>query len=234
MELLLIHIYVLAALLAALIPLFVLYRFWFFFRNPERPIPPGNVIVSPADGWITYVKEIEDGQVPFSLKKGRRIEIGEIMDDAGGGYHLVIGIYMTPWSVHYNRIPFSGTVTKKFYRESRGNASMLRALLNLLFRLEPYTQGLSYLTENERCTTVIRGEGMQGAVVQIADRWIRKIVNRCREGDRVGKGETFGMIRMGSQCDLFLRIDGPYEIAVRERDYVRAASTILIRGTGTE
>jgi phosphatidylserine decarboxylase len=150
------------------------------------------------------------------------------MDDAGGGYRFVIGIYMTPWSVHQNRIPFSGTVVKKVYRESRRNTSMLPALLNLLFRLEPYSEGLEYLVENERCTTVIRGEGMQGAVVQIADKWIRRIVNRCGDGDRVVKGETFGMIRMGSQCDLFLRIDGPCEFAVRERDYVRAGSSILV------
>jgi phosphatidylserine decarboxylase len=228
MEMLLIHLYVLAALLASLLLLFALYRFWFFFRSPLRRIPEGPVIVSPADGWVTYVKEIENGQVPFSVKQGRRIELGELMDDAGGGYRFVIGIYMTPWSVHQNRIPFSGTVVKKVYRESRRNTSMLPALLNLLFRLEPYSEGLEYLVENERCTTVIRGEGMQGAVVQIADKWIRRIVNRCGEGDRVVKGETFGMIRMGSQCDLFLRIDGPCEIAVRERDYVRAGSSILV------
>jgi phosphatidylserine decarboxylase len=227
-ELLLIHIYVLAAVLAVLVLLFALYRFWFFFRNPERRIPEGNVVVAPADGWVTYVREIDDGQAPFSVKKGQRIELGELMDDPGGGYTLVIGIYMTPWSVHHNRIPFPGTVEKKVYRESRRNVSMLRALLNLVFRLEPYSEGLEYLVENERCTTVIRGPGLQGAVIQIADKWIRKIVNRCREGDRVARGETFGMIRMGSQCDLFLRIDGPYEITVRERDYVRAGSSILV------
>lgn len=228
MELLLIHIYVIAGIFVSIIPFFILYRFWFFLRNPGRRIPEGNVIVAPADGWINYIKEIKDNEVPLSVKKGRKIVIEELMDDPQTGYTLVIGIYMTPLSVHYNRIPFSGTVKKVVYRGGKENMSMLRALLNLLFRLTPYAEGLFYLLENERNTTVIEGDGIKGAVVQIADKWVRQIVSDCKPGDSVEKGETFGLIRMGSQCDLFLKIDGKHRILVKERDYVRAGSSALI------
>jgi hypothetical protein len=33
---------------------------------------------------------------------------------------------------------------------------------------------------------------------------------------------------MGSQCDLFLKIKGNFDIKVKERDYVRAGKDILI------
>ena len=42
-----------------------------FYRDPDR-IPPEekNIILSPADGKVIYVKNIEEGKVPFSEKKG--------------------------------------------------------------------------------------------------------------------------------------------------------------------
>ena len=228
-ELLLMHLYVAGAILAALVPLFVLYRFWFFFRNPKRDIPEGDVVVSPADGRVLYVSMLEGGKAPFSIKRGKTIVLDELMDDPGGGYTLVIGVYMTPWSVHLNRIPFPGVVRKTAWRRGRGNQSMLRALLNLIFDVKPLTEGLDYIVENDRRTTVIEGERVRGAVVQIADRWIRRIVADCREGDRVTGGQLFGMIRMGSQCDLFLRFDSDFEVIVREGQYVKAGSSVLVR-----
>jgi phosphatidylserine decarboxylase len=228
-DLLLTHLYAAGALLAALVPLFALYRFWFFFRNPRRDIPEGDLVVSPADGRVLYVSMLEGEQAPFSIKKGKTIVLDELMDDPGGGYTLVIGIYMTPWSVHLNRIPFTGVVRKTAWRKGRGNLSMLRALLNLIFDVKPLTEGLDYLLGNERRTTVIEGERVRGAVVQIADRWIRRIVADCREGDRVTRGRVFGMIRMGSQCDLFLRFDSDHEVVVREGQSVKAGSSVLVR-----
>ena len=102
--------------LISLIPLFFLYRFWFFLRDPKRVVPDGNNIVSPADGLIIYIREIKNNnEVPISIKKGKKIFLNELMDDSENKYNLVIGIFMTPFSVHYNRVPFSGKVIKNFY-----------------------------------------------------------------------------------------------------------------------
>lgn len=214
--------------LFSLIPLFILYRFWFFFRDPIRKIPDGNNIVAPADGVILYIKEIKNKEVPLSIKNGKIIYLNELIDD-NVSYNLLIGIYMTPFSVHYNRFPFSGKIRKMYYHERNKNTSMLRVMLNWIFSLQPLEEGADYILENERNTICLSGEKVDFAVVQIADKWIKKIVNRKFSiGDFVNKGDKIGLIRMGSQCDLFLKIDKPYSINVKEKSYVKAGETVLI------
>lgn len=63
-----------------------------FFRDPER-IPPSldNVVVSPADGKVLFVKEVQDDN--FIKGKAKQISI-----------------FMSPLNVHVNRIPISGKV----------------------------------------------------------------------------------------------------------------------------
>jgi phosphatidylserine decarboxylase len=64
-----------------------------FFRDPERNIPNDeNIIVSPADGRVLFVREIYDER----FHNGKAIEIA---------------IFMSPFNVHVNRIPVSGKVT---------------------------------------------------------------------------------------------------------------------------
>ncbi|MEW5841880.1 MAG: phosphatidylserine decarboxylase family protein [Bacteroidota bacterium] len=63
-----------------------------FFRDPERTPPnKDNVIVSPADGEIVAIKEIEEDQ----FLKGKAQQVS---------------IFMSPLNVHVNRIPISGKV----------------------------------------------------------------------------------------------------------------------------
>ncbi|HKI78297.1 MAG TPA: phosphatidylserine decarboxylase family protein [Ignavibacteriaceae bacterium] len=63
-----------------------------FFRDPGRTPPDAdNVVVSPADGTVLFVKEVLDNK--FINKKA-----------------LQISIFMSPLNVHVNRIPISGTV----------------------------------------------------------------------------------------------------------------------------
>ena len=63
-----------------------------FFRDPDRTPPDAeNVVVSPADGTVLFVKEVLDNK--FINKKA-----------------LQISIFMSPLNVHVNRIPISGTV----------------------------------------------------------------------------------------------------------------------------
>ena len=83
--------------------------------------------------------------------------------------------------------------------------------------------------QNERNTIALKGNGIDGAVVQIASTWIDNIKNKpIKIGDNVDKGYKFGMIRMGSQCDLYLNIKRNYKILVKERTYVKAGSTVLV------
>ena len=63
-----------------------------FFRDPERKVPEkSNIVVSPADGRVLFVKEVIDEK--FLNSKAR-----------------MVSIFMSPLNVHVNRIPISGKV----------------------------------------------------------------------------------------------------------------------------
>jgi len=63
-----------------------------FFRDPERRVPnKSNVVVSPADGRVLFVKDVLDEK--FINGKAK-----------------LVSIFMSPLNVHVNRIPISGKV----------------------------------------------------------------------------------------------------------------------------
>jgi phosphatidylserine decarboxylase len=63
-----------------------------FFRDPERTIPnKENIVVSPADGRVLFVKDILDDKFLNSKAK-------------------LVSIFMSPLNVHVNRIPITGKV----------------------------------------------------------------------------------------------------------------------------
>jgi phosphatidylserine decarboxylase len=87
--------------------------------------------------------------------------------------------------------------------------------------------------QNERTVTHFVGEyraaPLSCYVVQIGARTVNGIDSYYREGERVERGATFGMIRIGSQVDLILSWREGLETAVEPGTRVRAGETILIR-----
>ena len=80
------------------IPLWLLAAFaLYFFRDPERLIPAGDGIVSPADGRIVDVRQIEwDGQPCWK-----------------------ISIFLNIFNVHVNRAPVGGIIRSQVYRPGK-------------------------------------------------------------------------------------------------------------------
>jgi len=85
----------------------------FFFRDPERTPPPGDRnVLSPADGRILEVKQI-DGS-----------------DNLLGEPAVKVSIFMSVFNVHVNRIPIDGVVEKiqyhpgKFFSANLDKASL--------------------------------------------------------------------------------------------------------------
>jgi len=71
---------------------FVFLFNFYFFRDPERVTPQGdNLIISPADGKIIKIDEVEE---PLFFKQRTRM----------------ISIFMSVVSVHVNRFPITGKV----------------------------------------------------------------------------------------------------------------------------
>ena len=72
----------------------------YFFRDPERPRPPGEeLILSPADGQVVAIKRVEE---PLFIQ----------------GPAIRVSIFMSIWDVHVNRSPVSGVV--KLFRHVPG------------------------------------------------------------------------------------------------------------------
>jgi phosphatidylserine decarboxylase len=185
----------------------------FFFRDPDR-VPPrdADVIVSPADGLVVYVREIQAGQLPEATKKGRSYQLRELSGTAlGGGRVVAIGISMNLVNVHVNRAPLAGRVT--LVRHIPGTFGSLR--------------NPEMILSNERNTILIETTGLQVAIVQIASRLVRRIVTFTAEGDTVRAGQRIGAIRFGSQVDLLIPAIADIRVAVREGDHVVAGQTIV-------
>jgi phosphatidylserine decarboxylase len=148
-----------------------------FFRNPPRTIPEDpKAIVCPADGKILNVENPPPSNL-LSVPSQK------------------ISIFMSPFDVHVNRVPASGTVNRRSHMPGR-------------FHVASTAEASS---ENERVELLIETpEGFTVGLVQIAGRVARRIVCYPRVGDRVEKGERFGLIRFGSRVELFL----PQEVCV--------------------
>ena len=181
------------------------------------------------------MKEIRPGEQIFSMKKGRKILLDDLMfiDDESlldrSGY--LIGIFMSPFDVHYNRAPIKGVIRKIGHGFPPGgevNFNMFHIQSNLFFDLKPYWKGCDCVVSNERASYLIKNENLSLYVTQIADRWVRKIVTFKNDGE-IAQGEIFGLIRMGSQVDLFIPGDSGARPLVRERQHVKAGLTPLFR-----
>jgi len=194
--------------------LFILLFLYRFFRNPTRIIPGGkNDIVSPADGRVIYIKELEANQIPVTIKKRRVASIKEITKtDILEQPCYLIGIAMTLFDVHYNRAPIDGKVI--MVKHTPGTSIGLNSPESTL--------------TNERNTTVFqREDGIMAGVVQIAARGVNRCIVMSKENSILKRGDIFGKIRWGSQADLI--IPRNCEIFVREGEQVFAGSTIIAK-----
>jgi len=71
---------------------------FYFFRDPERVVPIGeDILVSPADGVITNIKEYKEGKTNYTS----------------------VSIFLSVFNVHIQRLPISGEVSKIEYIEGK-------------------------------------------------------------------------------------------------------------------
>src|SRR3954452_9939549 len=85
----------------ALLMVPVLVWLFAFFRDPERVVPDEqHALVSPADGTVSDVTEIDN-------------------DPLLGGPAVRVGIFLSVFNVHVNRSPCDGRVVKTIYKEGK-------------------------------------------------------------------------------------------------------------------
>jgi phosphatidylserine decarboxylase len=209
---------------------FLFWRFYYFFRDPVRTPPEGRLVLSPADGYVLYTRRVTGGEVPSPVKEGVRVPLDEwvgAVPHEGDG--TIVGIYMHALSVHYIRSPVPGTVAHVVPRPARGeNLHQTRTFVRLIWGMQPYEEGSRYITENARNTIALAGE-VPVVVVQIADRYVRHCDCYVAPGDRVSAGQKIGMIRMGSQCDLYVPDRAGVTLDCAPGMSVKAGETVIGR-----
>jgi len=97
----------------------------YFFRDPKREPPKDpHLVVSPADGRVTRVKRIEEGNQQSAM---------------------LVSIFLSPLDVHINRAPIAGEITNvaytrgKFLMATDENASLVNEQNALTIRGEKIT-----------------------------------------------------------------------------------------------
>ena len=159
----------------------------YFFRDPPRVTPL-------RDGLIIAPG---DGRISAIEQVRPPAELG-----LGDEPRLRISIFLSVFDVHINRAPVAGRVARSVYVPG----SFLNAALDKASE------------ENERSRLVIStNNNMEIAVVQIAGLIARRIVTFIREGDTVGVGERYGLIRFGSRVDTYLPPGHGALVAVGQR-----------------
>jgi len=172
-----------AAAPALLLTVFVIW----FFRDPERNAPvDDSTLLSPADGRVIEVRPLP-----------------------GGG--VKIGVFLSIFNVHVNRLPLSGTVTDVEYRRGRFLAAW-KVIAS---------------EENERCgVTVLHPRGAV-RFVQVAGLIARRIICRLERGQTVLRGDRYGLIRFGSRLDTYLPAEAEALVKVGEK--VRGGESVIGR-----
>jgi len=172
-----------------------------FFRDPIRSVPQGQgLIVSPADGLVTMIQEVEP---PFELGGEGGLPPGPCMR---------VSIFMSVFDVHINRAPISGTIARVVYIAGKFvNASLDKAS-----------------EENERQHFLMAGrDGSLVGFTQIAGLVARRIVPFVKTGDTVAVGQRVGLIRFGSRVDVYLPAGAAPKVALGQRAI--AGETVLAR-----
>ena len=210
----------------------------FFFRDPLRPTYiDSEHFYSPADGTILYQKLVMPGAPcceGIIEIKGKNYTLQDVMGDKDYNKpSLVIGIFMSFYDVHINRIPYSGTI--KYNRlepiEST-NKPMLAVEKDILNKvINP--NNMDYLKYNERVLNTVYNASLDYTyhIVQIADEDVNVIAPFKQQGDLCTQNERFSLIRWGSQVDLVLPIDSrfSFELLLKETMHINAGLDKLIK-----
>ena len=187
----------------AILPAILLGLIVYFFRDPNREIPQSaNAIVSPADGTIAEVTEIEHY-------------------DFFNGPAIRVGIFLSIFNVHVNRSPRAARILEMHYKPGEFlNAMNPESAL----RNEYMWIGMEEFGETENASH------RKFAVRAISGLIARRIVCVLKPGDTLQRGEKFGMIKLGSRTELILpRDEVLVEVEVGQK--VQAGSTVLARYT---
>jgi len=142
-------------ILSALISFFILW----FFRNPERYFrEEEKLVISPADGKVIKVENIE-------------------MAGSMAGKYQKISIFMNVFSVHVNRIPYNGKIEAIEYHEGKFVSANLDKASS-----DNERNAIKILTENGSAIWAVQ---IAGLIARRIVCWVKK-GDTVKKGERFG------------------------------------------------
>lgn len=171
-----------------------------FFRVPRRNIPSKpTFVLAPADGVIQDVGIIKTEKSEFPP-----------------GQDMVrIGIFLSVLDVHVNRVPADMLVTGKLYKPGK------------------YLDARHPNAARDNESMLISGTAdVSGLIFNIGVRQISGAIARCivcpvEPGNRLQKGQIYGMIKFGSRTELYLPIHENIVIKAKAGNRVYAGTSVL-------
>jgi phosphatidylserine decarboxylase len=138
---------------------FITFFIVWFFRNPERSfLDEENLLISPADGKIIKIEDVE-------------------LNGTISGKYRKISIFMNVFNVHVNRAPYSGKIDAINYHQGKFFSANLDKASEDNERNE-----IMIHTEKGRPVWMVQ---IAGLIARRIVCWVR-VGNNVRKGDRVG------------------------------------------------
>ena len=206
----------------------------FFFRDPLRP----NYIdhehfYSPADGTILYQKVVQPDESVVEIK-GMNYTLKDVMGDSDYNKpSLVIGIFMSFYDVHINRIPYGGILKYRHLEPIESTNKPMLAVEKDILNKVINPNNMDYLKYNERMFNQVYVPSLDYTyyLIQIADEDVNVIAPFKHQMDLVAQNERFSLIRWGSQVDLVLPLDErfDFELVLDDAMHVNAGLDKLVK-----
>ena len=188
----------------------------YFFRDPSRPVFSNtHFFYSPADGVILYVKTVAPDERIVDIK-GKSYSLNAAMHCKDQRKDcLVIGIFMTFYDVHINRIPYAGRLS---YTELESictyNYPMIDVEKAIINKVAPFTENASYLFNNQRVLNRVFSLELKQHyyILQIADYDVDCITPlKLKQNQAFAQNQRFSQIRYGSQVDLIIPLSSLFD-----------------------
>jgi phosphatidylserine decarboxylase len=206
----------------------------FFFRDPIRPTYIDHEhFYSPADGTILYQKIVQPHEAVIEIK-GMNYTLKDVMSDEDYNKpSLVIGIFMSFYDVHINRIPYGGVLTFKNLEPIESTNKPMLAVEKDILNKVINPNNMEYLKYNERMSNQVYIPSLDYTyhIIQIADEDVNVIAHFKKQQDLCAQNERFSLIRWGSQVDLVLPLDKrfTFDLLLKETMHVNAGLDKLIK-----
>lgn len=208
----------------------------YFFRDPMRPMfSDTSTFFAPADGIVLYALTTRP-DAPIVDIKGKPYALRDAMRDPSYAREsLVIGIFMTFYDVHVNRVSYAGRIAwKELDPIDTHNRPMLDVEKAILDELQVDVRGASYLHQNQRMLNRIYVPALKDSyyILQIADYDVDCITPfELKQNRHFSQNQRFSQIRYGSQVDLIVPLSEKYSLQplVEVGMHVEAGVDALIR-----